>query len=305
MSRLFACALALFAGSAFADPYSIVLTQRNSADTGNLTRVMTVPTSPSLWYYDPVAELPGYVTLGTGISFSSGMLALTSIPVNADWNAVSGLAQILNKPSIPAAQVNSDWASNTGLSQILNRPTLATVATSGSWNDLNSKPTTVAGAGLTDAATTTALTSGLAGKFNTPAGTTAQYVRGDGTLATLPTAATPSPSAATRSLNTAFQISTTRNTQVSYAVDVSVTSVLLAGTQGTVTLEYADNSGMTTNLVIVASGTSATGGVLNVTNVGTVSLVGFIPAGKFVEILTTNTTGTPTFTSRAGQEVLM
>ena len=79
--------------------------------------------------------------------------------VNADWNATSGVAEILNKPTlatvatsgsyndltnkptIPAAQVNSDWSSNSGVSQILNKPTLATVATSGSYNDLTNKPT--------------------------------------------------------------------------------------------------------------------------------------------------------------------
>lgn len=78
--------------------------------------------------------------------------------VNSDWNASSGVAEILNKPSlatvatsgsyndlsntptIPAAQVNSDWNSTSGVSQILNKPTLAAVATSGSYNDLSNKP---------------------------------------------------------------------------------------------------------------------------------------------------------------------
>ncbi len=77
--------------------------------------------------------------------------------VNADWNATSGLAQILNKPtlhavatsgqysdlsglpSIPAAQVQSDWnTSNTSsVSFIQNKPTLF----SGVYNDLTGKPT--------------------------------------------------------------------------------------------------------------------------------------------------------------------
>ena len=67
-----------------------------------------------------------------------------SIPaaqVNSDWNASSGVAQILNKPTIPSAQVNSDWNATSGISQILNKPTLATVATSGSYTDLTNKPT--------------------------------------------------------------------------------------------------------------------------------------------------------------------
>ena len=77
--------------------------------------------------------------------------------VNADWNATSGLEQILNKPtlhavatsgqysdlsglpSIPAAQVQSDWnTSNTSsVSFIQNKPTLF----SGVYNDLTGKPT--------------------------------------------------------------------------------------------------------------------------------------------------------------------
>ncbi len=44
--------------------------------------------------------------------------------VNSDWNAVSGVAEILNKPTIPAAQVNSDWNAVSGVAQILNKPTI-------------------------------------------------------------------------------------------------------------------------------------------------------------------------------------
>jgi hypothetical protein len=83
----------------------------------------------------------------SGLFFpASGTLAITSqIPpaqVNVDWNAVSGVTQILNKPTlfsgdynaltnkptIPAAQVNSDWSAVSGVTQILNKPTLGTLA---------------------------------------------------------------------------------------------------------------------------------------------------------------------------------
>lgn len=49
--------------------------------------------------------------------------------VNADWNANSGVAQILNKPTIPAAQIQSDWtqADNTKLDYIKNKPTIPVV----------------------------------------------------------------------------------------------------------------------------------------------------------------------------------
>ena len=89
---------------------------------------------------------------------------LATVATSGSYNDLS------NKPTIPAAQVNSDWDANSGVSQILNKPTLgtaaaaattdfataaqgakadtavqpgdlATVATSGSYNDLSSKPT--------------------------------------------------------------------------------------------------------------------------------------------------------------------
>jgi hypothetical protein len=44
--------------------------------------------------------------------------------VNSDWNSVSGVSEILNKPTIPAAQVNSDWNAVSGVAQILNKPTI-------------------------------------------------------------------------------------------------------------------------------------------------------------------------------------
>jgi uncharacterized protein YjbI with pentapeptide repeats len=52
-----------------------------------------------------------------------------SSQVNSDWNATSGVAEILNKPSIPAAQVNSDWNAVSGVAQILNKPTIPTAVT--------------------------------------------------------------------------------------------------------------------------------------------------------------------------------
>ena len=42
--------------------------------------------------------------------------------VKSDWNAASGDAQILNKPTIPAVQVPADWNATSGVSRILNKP---------------------------------------------------------------------------------------------------------------------------------------------------------------------------------------
>lgn len=86
-------------------PNNVTLQQRNSTDTGYITRPLATPASGAdgMIYYNGTTQLPGYVVLGGGLSIGSGILAatVTTAPVNADWNASSGLAQILNKPTIP------------------------------------------------------------------------------------------------------------------------------------------------------------------------------------------------------------
>ena len=60
-------------------------------------------------------------------SVSNQLATAEDIPaaqVNSDWNADSGIAQILNKPTIPAAQVNSNWNATSGVAEILNKPTI-------------------------------------------------------------------------------------------------------------------------------------------------------------------------------------
>ena len=84
---------------------------------------------------------------------------LPSIPaaqVNSDWNAVSGVAEILNKPTIPAAQIQSDWtqATNTAVDYIKNKPTIPAAQVNSDWNattgvaQILNKPTIPSIAGL-------------------------------------------------------------------------------------------------------------------------------------------------------------
>lgn len=110
-----------------------------------------------------------------------------------------------------------------------------------------------------------------------------------------------------RSLNSAFQPSSTKDVLASYTVDVACTISLVTGQAGTVTLEYADDSGISSNVVTVQTAVNGNTGSLtiglNLTQTATCTLSGMIPAGKYVRIRTANTTGTPTFTARAMQEV--
>ena len=59
--------------------------------------------------------------ISSGSIFSGNGAGLTSVPV--DWSIVT------NKPSIPAAQVSSDWNATTGVAQILNKPTIPSAYT--------------------------------------------------------------------------------------------------------------------------------------------------------------------------------
>lgn len=124
--------------------------------------------------------------------------------------------------------------------------------------------------------------------------------------ATLPSRSFANPS---RSLNSAFQISATRDAQVSYSIDVACSASLVGGQTGTVFLEYADDSGFTTN--VKEAGRQVNGNSVSLAiavtlnqNV-TATVTGMIPKGKYVRIRTANTTGTPTFNFRSAQEVLL
>lgn len=166
-----------------------------------------------------------------------------------------------------------------GYGDLTGQPSFAAVATSGLYSDLTGKPSLASVA-------TSGTYADLSGK---------------------PTINTPSFSNPSRSLNTAFQISSTQNAVVSYSVDIACTISLTSGQSGTAYLRYADDSGMTTNVKEVCRTANANTGSLtiglNLTQTATGTLSGMIPAGKYAKIVTSNDTGTPTFTMRNSQEV--
>lgn len=87
---------------------------------------------------DLATTLNGYVAKETGKGLSSndftdalltklnGISEGAEANVQSDWNEddSSSDAFIANKPTIPAAQVNSDWNAASGVAQILNKPTI-------------------------------------------------------------------------------------------------------------------------------------------------------------------------------------
>lgn len=113
----------------------------------------------------------------------------------------------------------------------------------------------------------------------------------------------------TRSLNTCFQVSASRDAAVSYAVDVGTTITLTSGAQGTVFLRTYTNSGCSTGTQELARFTNGQTGALTIglnlaqTVTGNISAV--LPAGTWAQLVTVNDVGTPSFTARPGQETLL
>jgi hypothetical protein len=89
---------------------------------------------------------PGTILYSTNLLSNPVEVAIPGIPsggyvapVNADWNATQGLAQILNKPSLFSGNYN-DLSNRPNLSNYLQATSLAGVATSGNYSDLKGTP---------------------------------------------------------------------------------------------------------------------------------------------------------------------
>lgn len=288
MKRIIALVLALISAPSWALEYDLVMMQRNSVDTGQLTRLVARPAAGTdgILGYNGTTQLPVFFSIGAGLSLNSGVLSATG--------SSGGVVT---------------WASVTG------KPTFAPVATSGAYSDLTGIPATFAPAAHTQAFSTITATPttlggyGITDGFARPTGTSAQYVRGDGTLATMPVQSVPAQAAASRTLNTVFQVSTSRPALVSYSVQLTVTATIGGGQVGDVVLEIASDAAFTAGVQTVAitglgqtySLAVAIQGVQPQTGVVT----GVVPAGWYARLRTVNTTGTPVFTYRAGQETLL
>jgi len=331
--------LALFAGVAVAGPYDLLLNQRNSTDDGNIQRIPLHPSTPGLLAFDSSTLLPLWVTLGTGLSISSGVLNVSAggSPACASITdaTVTGCS-LLTAANAAAART----AIGAGTSSF-----------DGVFGSLTSKPTTLAGYGITDAypltgnpagfltgitgsqvvaalgytpgsstGTVTSVTAGtgLSGGTITTSGTISLPNTGTaGTYAGVTTDAQGRVTAGTnrsfnfttRAVNTCFQVSSTRDALVTYSVDISATLSLTTGQVGTVYLRTYTNSSCTTGAQEVTRFVNGNSGSLtiglNLTQNVTGTLTGIVQGGLWIRLDTENTTGTPAFTARPGQEVLL
>lgn len=156
---------------------------------GNFTPSLCMPAGLAWLSYTTVDQQKDHLALSEVASsgdyndlsnkpaiFSGSYADLTGKPVLFSGN----YADLTDKPtSFPPAAHTHAINDITGLQASLDSK--ATTASLSGYVTSSALTTSLSGY-----ATTTALTNGLSAKFNTPAGSTNQYVRGDGTLATFP-----------------------------------------------------------------------------------------------------------------------
>lgn len=178
-------------------------------------------------------------------------------------------------------------------------------------------------------------------KMNKPGGTSAQYIRGDETLATFPTipnaqvqadytqansaaidfiknkpAAISVTSGVSRTIQTVaaaangVQISSSRNALVSYSVSIQVTATIGGAASGAVVLEICPTNSATAGDWVTVNRTASSQAitlavVLQSVQGATNTICGIVPAGYYSRLRSINVSGTPVYGYVSGQEVLL
>lgn len=130
-----------------------------NADWDATSGVQEILHKPDLSQYATQTDLSGkqdVLTAGANITIVNDVIsAASSTQLNADWDATSGVQEILNKPTIPPLkelvagngititdgadsvtisadaeqQVNADWDATSGVAEILNKPSIPVIGT--------------------------------------------------------------------------------------------------------------------------------------------------------------------------------
>lgn len=168
--------------------------------TGSVTLTSGDVGAASLAHSHPISDIAGLqasldskalasslANYATTISVSNGLSLKLDKPNANTTDYIRGDGSVAPFPTIPVASVNGKTGAvvlnvtDVGAAAFGHTHVIAEV--NGLQATLDGKADTSALAGY---ATMSALTTGLAGKYNTPTGTTVQYLRGDGSVATFP-----------------------------------------------------------------------------------------------------------------------
>jgi hypothetical protein len=276
-------------------PYALRVDQRNSSNTAYVSRFIAPDTSMDCLVSLPstaAGSVPTCLKLGASFTVASGIInvPVTTGPQGAPGEpglqgpqGIQGIQGIQGEQGIQGIQGPAGAAGTTDFNGLTNVP--ATFAPSAHTHPANqvSDSTSTGQALMTaaDAAAARAILGIPARSFN--------YT--------------------TRSLNTCFQASASRDALVTYGVDIATSITLTAGQQGTVYLETFSDVDCTAGAQEISrfvngnTGTLTVGLALSQNVTGT--LTGVVPAGRYIKLRTENNVGTPTFTARPGQEILL
>jgi hypothetical protein len=148
-SQLFSGAYADLSGkpTLFSGSYTD-LTNKPTLGTAAATDATAYATAAQGAKADTAVQPGALATVATTGAYGdlTGKPTIPAAQVNADWNAGSGVAQILNKPTLGTAAAQDSTAFATAAQgatadSAVQPDALATVATSGSYADLSDKPT--------------------------------------------------------------------------------------------------------------------------------------------------------------------
>ena len=166
--------------------------------SSGLSQILNKPTIPTATSeltndsgYITIGDVPPIPTLTSELTNDSGFITIGDVPpqVSADWNAVSGVAQILNKPTIPDSLDDlTDVYINAGT--LTTGQTLIYDSGSGYFKNDDAPSGGVTSVGLTmptafSVSGSPVTTSGTIGV--TASGLVSQYIDGTGALQTFPT----------------------------------------------------------------------------------------------------------------------
>ena len=113
------------------------LTTQVNADWNSVSGASQILNKPTI----PAAQVNADWNSASGVSEILNKPALSAVATSGDYTDLSNTPNLANvatsgsyndlsnKPTIPAAQVNSDWNASSGVAQILNKPTLVTPST--------------------------------------------------------------------------------------------------------------------------------------------------------------------------------
>ena len=124
--------------------------------TGGTAQILNKPTLATVATSGSYNDLTNKPTIPTNADFVENAIDSTHTTIAPSGQAVAGAISNINNTigTVPngstvmneiqnaaaSGNVQSDWNATTGAAQILNKPTLAAVATSGSYNDLTNTP---------------------------------------------------------------------------------------------------------------------------------------------------------------------